>query len=72
MYPRRLTVNDSSQIVEICYSFRDAVMSVEFMNGNIWEYTDVPAPLFGELASSASVGSTFSLVKSKLKGTRLK
>lgn len=55
---RILTVNDSSNILEIEYDHVVKTMTVSFSNGSVYKYTDVGAPVFGALASAESVGST--------------
>ncbi|MFC7595921.1 KTSC domain-containing protein [Terrabacter sp. GCM10028922] len=47
----------SSSVVSIGYDGASQVLEVEFANGGIYQYLDVPAWCFEELTRSDSVGT---------------
>jgi hypothetical protein len=62
VWDRVVTVNDSSNIVELSFKAKDenvGEMKVSFANGNEYVYLPVKAFDFGILAGSFSIGSTF-------------
>lgn len=52
--------NDSSNIQQIFFFREKELMFVEFIDGNIYEYSNVSLWVFGLLAGSDSVGNAFS------------
>lgn len=54
----RVEVN-SSNVKSIGYSVKDNVLEVEFTNGSVYQYPNVPFKLFIEIKNSTSVGSAF-------------
>jgi len=49
----------SSNIASIGYETDSQTLEVEFNNGTIYQYYDVPEHIYDELLSSSSVGSYF-------------
>jgi hypothetical protein len=61
-YPRKVKVDDSSNIYSVYYdpSTRDmAIKFVEGKNGEWYHYPDVPPTMFAALISEDSVGKAF-------------
>lgn len=50
---------DSSIIKEVGYDTMEQTLEVEFNNGDIWDYLDVPAVAYEEMMESSSIGSYF-------------
>ena len=50
---------DSSNIASIGYDPKSLVMEIEFRNGMIYQYFDVPQHAYEDLVNAASVGSHF-------------
>lgn len=51
---------ESSNINTIGYDPKGQLLEVEFKNGQVYEYRDVPPDVCGELLGSPSVGKFFS------------
>lgn len=49
----------SSNIRSVGYDGGTKVLEVEFSNGAVWQYDDVPAVVYSEMISADSVGSYF-------------
>lgn len=47
----------SSNVVSVGYDPASGVLEVEFRNGSVYDYADVPAEQFNELLEAPSVGS---------------
>jgi hypothetical protein len=47
----------SSNIASVGYDAEAYVLEVEFTNGHIYQYFDVPEAVFAELVGSSSLGS---------------
>ena len=58
-YVRRVKVEDSSQIDEVCYDITALKLRVSFNTGASYVYHKVPASVFGELVSALSIGKFF-------------
>lgn len=54
-----LTKRESSNIKATGYDAATKTLAVQFNNGVVWHYADVPAVLAGHLDSALSVGSFF-------------
>lgn len=50
----------SSNLASVGYDESSQTLEVEFNNGNIYQYFDVPAAEYSELLRSESVGTYFS------------
>jgi hypothetical protein len=50
----------SSNIASVGHDESSQTLEVEFLNGSIYEYYDVPEYVYQELITAASVGSYFS------------
>ena len=50
----------SSQISEIGYSPAYSILRVQFKNGSVYEYQDVPKEIYEALEMAASIGKFFS------------
>jgi len=46
----------SSTIERVAYDERSMTMNIEFKNGSVYQYFDVPSTVFSELANSGSPG----------------
>lgn len=57
---RSVTIEGSSHIAAVVYDIESLDLSVTFLNGSTYTYSNVPAGLFGELVSARSIGSFFS------------
>ena len=49
----------SSNIARVKYLEEDQILYVQFMNGGIYRYFEVPLDTYQNLVSASSVGSTF-------------
>lgn len=49
----------SSNIVSVGYDAASSTMEIEFKDGRIYQYFDVPAQVYQDLVSAASVGTYF-------------
>lgn len=62
----------SSQIRSVGYDVNDEILDIEFNNGSIYRYYDVPQRIHTELMNSHSVGAFFNkLIKSEYEYERL-
>jgi len=62
----------SSNVASIGYDADAQVLEVEFVNGGVYQYTNVPREAFDELQSAASKGSYFSQnIKNRYPYTRV-
>jgi KTSC domain len=50
---------DSSSLASVGYEADASILEVEFTDGSLYQYVDVPAELFDEIVSSDSPGTTF-------------
>lgn len=57
---------ESSNIVSIGYDSDNETLEIEFLNGSIYQYYDVPEYVFQELMSASSHGS---YLAANIKGT---
>lgn len=46
----------SNNVASVGYDIGSMTLEVEFRNGSVYQYFDVPEPVFRELMSAASVG----------------
>lgn len=61
----------SSNIKSIGYDSAAKVLEVEFTNGAVWQYEDVPAKVYNDLMTADSVGGYFARnIKPTYKATR--
>ena len=49
----------SRNLASVGYDDASATMEIEFVNGAVYQYFDVPRPIFDELVASGSVGAFF-------------
>ncbi|HEV2174065.1 MAG TPA: KTSC domain-containing protein [Nitrospira sp.] len=62
----------SSNIVSIGYDPATATMEIEFASGAVYQYFDVPQPVYEQLVGSASIGTTLNeLVKGQYRYARV-
>jgi hypothetical protein len=47
-------------MLSVGYDSRTSTLEVEFKQGAIWEYHDVPESLYHEMRGAASIGTFFS------------
>lgn len=47
----------SSNIASVGYDESSGVLEVEFLNGAVYEYFDVPAQLYADFRAAASLGA---------------
>lgn len=47
----------SSNIASIGYDNQSSTLEIEFLNGSIYQYFDVPESVYNELMQAASLGS---------------
>lgn len=52
----------SSNVASIGYDSSTLVLEVEFLNGSLYQYFDVPEPVFAQLMAASSVGGFLSAV----------
>lgn len=57
---------ESSNIASIGYDGNTSTLEVEFLNGSVYQYYDIPEYIYDELMSAASHGS---YLASNIKGT---
>lgn len=63
----------STHLISVGYDRDTAVLEVEFNDGSIYQYENVPHGHWALLIGSPSVGKTFaSIIKGKFKTTRIK
>lgn len=56
----------SSQIKSVGYDFNSRTLEIEFADGGVYQYDNVPANIYSALIDSASVGKAFyAMVKGK-------
>ena len=48
---------DSSNIRGVGYDAESAVLEIEFLNGSVYQYFDIPLHVYEELMSTGSAGS---------------
>ncbi|CQH21614.1 KTSC domain-containing protein [Yersinia enterocolitica] len=53
------TYVDSSNLESVGYDSTSNVLEVEFKNGSLYQYLDVPEHIFPELITASSVGIYF-------------
>jgi hypothetical protein len=62
----------SSNVASIGYNAETYVLEVEFSNGHIYQYFDVPQNVYTEIMSAASIGSYLnSYVRREYRYTRI-
>lgn len=62
----------SSNLKSVGYDAGTATLEVEFTNGSVWSYADVPADVYADMMKAGSVGSFFAkAVKPKFDGTKV-
>jgi hypothetical protein len=49
----------SSNIASIGYDFDTEILEIEFLNGAVYEYRNVPSTVYNELMNASSHGSFF-------------
>ncbi|WP_128175875.1 KTSC domain-containing protein [[Pantoea] beijingensis] len=54
------TAVSSSNLASVGYDVDSLTLEVEFLNGSIYQYYDVPEGVFDEMLNAGSVGSYFS------------
>lgn len=52
----RTSMPNSSNIASVGYDAETQTMEVEFTNGNVYQYFDVPQPVYEELVEAESAG----------------
>ena len=52
----RVQVTDSSNVAEITYDDQTQTLQVEFKNGGVYQYFDVPQNIYDAFASAESKG----------------
>jgi uncharacterized protein len=57
---------ESSNIESIGYDSRSQTLEIEFLNGSVYQYFDVPEHVFNELMSADSYGK---YLNANIKGT---
>jgi len=63
---------DSSNIANVGYDQDSMVLEVEFHNGSVYQYFDVPSHVYEELVSAESVGRFFNMqVKGSFRYARI-
>jgi len=63
---------DSSNLASIGYDESTQTLEIEFKNGGLYQYFDVPASVHTELLGSDSLGSYFShQIRSSYRYTRM-
>lgn len=68
-----LTPRDSSNIKATGYDAATKTLAVQFLNGVVWHYADVPPLLAEHLHSALSIGSFFgSKIRGKFESTVFK
>ncbi|PYP84952.1 MAG: KTSC domain-containing protein [Blastocatellia bacterium AA13] len=50
---------ESSSIVRFCYDGRKEILRVEFQNGGVYNYYDVPDSVFKQMSQASSKGKFF-------------
>lgn len=55
----KMTLVKSSQILKIGYSEKNHVLAIEFHNGSVYHYMNVPKTVYSALSNSSSVGRYF-------------
>ena len=68
---RKLEITDSSNISGIAYDHGTRIMMVQFTNGDLYEYKEVPGDVFGTLASAQSVGKKFAKFRGIFTGRKI-
>jgi hypothetical protein len=56
------TLVNSSNVTSIGYDPASATLEIEFTNGSIYQYFDVPESVHVELMGSASIGRTVNML----------
>lgn len=51
---------DSSNLKAVGYDQKNDLLRVEFRNGGVYEYLDVPATAYADMMTAESVGKAFS------------
>ncbi|AVG77997.1 KTSC domain-containing protein [Pantoea ananatis] len=54
------TAVSSSNLASVGYDVDTLTLEVEFLNGTVYQYYDVPVGVFEEMLNAGSVGSYFS------------
>ena len=54
------TAVSSSNLASVGYDVDSLTLEIEFLNGSVYQYYDVPEGVFEELLNASSVGSYFS------------
>jgi hypothetical protein len=50
---------ESSAISSIGYEGKKSILEIEFINHQVWQYLDVPNPVWYKFKSAASMGKYF-------------
>ena len=62
----------SSNIASVGYDNQSSTLEIEFLNGSIYQYFDVPESVYNELMQAASLGSYLnSYIKGKYRFSRV-
>lgn len=62
-----------SNVKQFAYSTDSKTLTVEFNNGSIYNYTNVPIDIFNQMKEAKSVGSVFAKeIKGKYYHTQIK
>ena len=56
----RTSISNSSNILSIGYDPKNNILEVEFSNGGIYQYFDVPQSIFDEILIAESAGKFLS------------
>ena len=65
-------VKDSSTIGKVVYNLQSNKLKVEFLNGSVYEYTNVDQNTFTELCNADSKGKFFNVnIKTKFQYSKL-
>jgi hypothetical protein len=62
----------SSNIKSIGYDLSKSILEVEFLNGSIYQYSNVPQQMYDDLINAPSHGKFFAAyIRNKFKSTRV-
>jgi len=68
----RITVIGSSSIKSVGYDAASKMLEIEFSQGTVYQYPDVPQEVYNDFAAAESAGSFFHAnIKSQYVGTKV-
>lgn len=62
-FTRRVTVTDSTNLIEVWYAPFEHIMQVTFTSGDVYQYDNVSAGEFSDIVVAPSVGKKFAQLK---------